>query len=275
MEIKKERLDILVSRINGFSREYAKEIILGGDVFVDGKPKLKPGEKFSPDDTEKITVRALKMKYVSRGGYKLEKALNMFGIKLKDKVCMDVGASTGGFTDCMLQNGAAMVFAVDTGFGQLASELLADSRVVSMERTNITCVSADNLLGLNIQFIAVDVSFVSLTKIIESVCRLLHDGCAAVFLIKPQFEAGRGCVGKNGIVKDTETHRRVILSVCSCISENGMEPLGLTYSPIKGRDGNIEYLVYCVKDAENKNTRFAKLSESLVSNIISEAFTET
>lgn len=254
----KERLDVLlVKRGIASSREKAKELIQAGSVFANGKCERKAGSMF-PADIE-LTVCAKLEKYVSRGGLKLEKAIGTFGIMLAGKVCMDVGASTGGFTDCMLQNGAAKVYAVDVGTGQLAGCLQQDSRVVSMEKTNIRYVKKEEI-GELVDFVSVDVAFISLTLILDSVAALMKPDAQLVCLIKPQFEAGRGKVGKKGVVRERAEHRRVIQNVMTYAAEAGFFLKGLDYSPIRGPEGNIEYLLYgfraasgeCARDAPDK-----------------------
>lgn len=238
----KERLDVLlVNRNLAPSREKAKAIIMAGNVYVDGQREDKAGSTF-PVDVE-IEIKGEKLKYVSRGGLKLEKAIEVFGINLDGKICMDVGSSTGGFTDCMLQNGAAKVYAVDVGTNQLAWSLRQDKRVVSMEKTNIRYLTRDKIQD-DIEFTSIDVSFISLTKVLEPVKELLIPDGEVVCLIKPQFEAGREKVGKKGVVKDKKVHAEVIGKVSSYANEIGFDCLGISYSPIKGPEGNIEYLLY-------------------------------
>ncbi len=238
----KERLDVLlVNRGLASSREKAKAVIMSGIVYVDGQKEDKAGAAF--EETAAIEVRGSTLKYVSRGGLKLEKAMHVFGVDVKDKVCMDVGASTGGFTDCMLQNGAAKVYAVDVGHGQLDWKLRNDSRVVCMEKTNIRYVTPDDVAD-GIGFASIDVSFISLTKVLGPVRELLDDGGRVVCLIKPQFEAGREKVGKKGVVREKSTHLEVVRMVMDYASANGYNVLNLDFSPIKGPEGNIEYLLY-------------------------------
>ena len=241
----KERLDVLVvSRGLAPSREKAKAIIMAGNVLVDGQREDKAGSMFK--DTVEITVKGHTLPYVSRGGLKLEKAMTHFGVTLKDKVCMDVGASTGGFTDCMLQNGATKVYSVDVGHGQLAWKLRNDERVVCMEKTNIRYVTHENIPD-EIGFSSIDVSFISLTKVLGPVKALLKDDGQVVCLIKPQFEAGREKVGKKGVVRDKSVHEEVVNNIISFALSNGFSVLDLEYSPIKGPEGNIEYLVHIKK----------------------------
>lgn len=238
----KERLDVLLVK-NGLaeSREKAKAIIMSGIVYVDGQKEDKAGTTF--EETAKLEVRGATLRYVSRGGLKLEKAMTQFGVELSGKVCMDVGASTGGFTDCMLQNGAVKVYAVDVGHGQLAWKLRNDPRVVCMEKTNIRYVTPEDLEEL-VEFASIDVSFISLTKVLGPVKELLTENGQIVCLIKPQFEAGREKVGKKGVVREKSTHLEVIEMVISFAVSIGFEVMNLEYSPIKGPEGNIEYLLY-------------------------------
>ena len=252
----KERLDVLLVK-HGLaeSREKAKAIIMSGIVYVDGQKEDKAGTTF--DEKARVEVRGAVLKYVSRGGLKLEKAMTHFGVELNGKVCMDVGASTGGFTDCMLQNGAVKVYSVDVGHGQLAWKLRNDPRVVCMEKTNIRYVTPDDI-GDPVEFSSIDVSFISLTKVLGPVKELLTEDGQIVCLIKPQFEAGREKVGKKGVVRDPNVHMEVIKSVCAMIRENGFSLLGLDYSPVKGPEGNIEYLAYLqnTKSNESEETVF-------------------
>ena len=241
----KERLDILiVNKGLAASREKAKAIIMSGIVYVDGQKEDKAGSMF--EETANIEVRGATLKYVSRGGLKLEKAMTHFGVELKDKICMDVGSSTGGFTDCMLQNGAVKVYAVDVGHGQLDWKLRNDPRVVCMEKTNIRYVTQEDIAD-KINFSSIDVSFISLTKVLGPVKALLADDGQIVCLIKPQFEAGREKVGKKGVVREKSTHLEVIEKVIEFAVSIGFEILNLEYSPIKGPEGNIEYLVHLVR----------------------------
>lgn len=250
MASKKERLDILlVEKGICESREKAKTNIMAGLIFVDGQRVDKAGEKVKVDAD--IVFKGEKLKYVSRGGLKLEKAMNTFGIDLTDKVCMDIGASTGGFTDCMLQNNASKVFAVDVGYGQFAWKLRTDERVICMEKTNIRYVTPEDI-GVALDFASIDVSFISLRTIMPAVKALLADKGEVVALIKPQFEAGRDKVGKKGVVRDKEVHLEVINTIINFLMENELNVLGLSYSPIKGPEGNREYLVYFTKDKEKE-----------------------
>ena len=241
----KERLDILlVNRGLAPSREQAKRTIMEGNVFVNGEREDKAGSTFKEDAV--IEVRGKELKYVSRGGLKLEKAMEVFPVKLDGKICMDIGASTGGFTDCMLQNGAVKVYAVDVGYGQLAWKLRSDERVVCMEKTNFRYVTKEQIPE-DIDFASVDVSFISLSKILPAAYPLLKEDGEMVCLIKPQFEAGRENVGKKGVVRDPEIHISVIESVFGYAAENGFYVRGLDYSPVRGPEGNIEYLMHIGK----------------------------
>jgi len=246
--MKKERLDVLlVEKGLAPSREKAKTMIMAGQVFVDNQREDKAGTNVPVDAN--IEIHGETLKYVSRGGLKLEKAMNSFPITLDGAVCMDIGASTGGFTDCMLQNGAAKVFSVDVGYGQFAWKLRQDPRVVCMEKTNIRYVTPEDI-GEALDFASVDVSFISLTKVLPPARELLKDGAEMVCLIKPQFEAGREKVGKKGVVRDPKVHEEVIEKIVLFASANGFEVLGLDYSPVKGPEGNIEYLVHIKKADE-------------------------
>lgn len=246
----KERLDVLmVQRSLAESREKAKALIMSGIVYVNRQKEDKAGTSF--DDTAQIEVRGSTLKYVSRGGLKLEKAMSHFGVELEGKVCMDVGASTGGFTDCMLQNGAVKVYSVDVGHGQLAWKLRNDDRVVCMEKTNIRYVTPEDI-GDRIRFASIDVSFISLTKVLGPVKALLTEDGQIVCLIKPQFEAGREKVGKKGVVREKSVHLEVIRMVIQYALSIGFEVLNLEYSPIKGPEGNIEYLLYLQNHGGNQ-----------------------
>ena len=244
----KERLDVLlVKRGLAVSREKAKAVIMAGNVYVENQKEDKAGTMFQ--DTVNIEVRGSTLKYVSRGGLKLEKAMTHFGVTLKDKVCMDVGSSTGGFTDCMLQNGAVKVFAIDVGHGQLDWKLRNDDRVVCMEKTNIRYVVPEDLQELA-NFSSIDVSFISLTKVLLPVYNLLKEDGEVVCLIKPQFEAGREKVGKKGVVRDPKVHEEVIEKVIVYSQSIGYANLHLEFSPIKGPEGNIEYLLHLKKKVD-------------------------
>lgn len=243
--IQKQRLDLLlVEKGLCESREKAKALIMAGQVYIDGQKCDKAGENIDVSKTPEI--RGETLKYVSRGGLKLEKALAEFPINLDGKICMDIGASTGGFTDCMLQNGAKKVFAVDVGYGQFSWKLRNDPRVINMERTNIRYVTPSDI-GEALDFASVDVSFISLRLVLPVLYDLLKDNGDAVALIKPQFEAGRGQVGKKGVVRDIKIHYSVIENVLEFAKNAGFTVLGLSFSPIKGPEGNIEYLAYIKK----------------------------
>lgn len=248
----KERLDVLlVQRGLAPSREKAKTMIMEGNVFVSGQREDKAGSTF--DDKAEIEVRGNTLKYVSRGGLKLEKAIQKFEIDLQDKICMDIGASTGGFTDCMLQNGAKKVYAVDVGYGQFAWTLRQDARVVCMEKTNIRYVTPDDVDDV-LDFASADVSFISLEKVLPAAKELLSPQGEMVCLIKPQFEAGREKVGKKGVVRDSKVHEEVICRILSFAHEIGFGIRDLEFSPIKGPEGNIEYLVYIQKGTAYEET---------------------
>ena len=243
----KERLDVLLVKRNlAESREKAKAIIMSGNVYVEGQREDKAGTTFS--DEVQIEIKGKTLPYVSRGGLKLEKALANFDVTVEGKVCTDVGSSTGGFTDCMLQNGAAKVYAVDVGTNQLAWKLRQDERVVSMEKTNIRYLTRDQIDD-DIQFASVDVSFISLTKVLGPARALLAEDAQMVCLIKPQFEAGKEKVGKKGVVREKSVHEEVIVNVMAFAKSIGFEVLNLDYSPIKGPEGNIEYLMQIKKAA--------------------------
>ena len=244
----KDRLDVLlVKRGLAESREKAKAVIMSGIVYVDGQKEDKAGQTFA--DTANIEVRGSTLKYVSRGGLKLEKAMECFDVSVKDKVCMDIGASSGGFTDCMLQNGAKKVYAVDVGHGQLAWKLRNDTRVVVMEKANIRYVKPEDI-GESIDFASIDVSFISLSKVLPAAYNLLGERGEIVALIKPQFEAGREKVGKKGVVREKSTHIEVIQNCFAYAGENGFFVRELEFSPVKGPEGNIEYLYHLVKSGD-------------------------
>lgn len=250
----KERLDVLlVNRGLAESREKAKAIIMSGIVYVDNVKEDKAGQTF--DENSQIEVRGNTLKYVSRGGLKLEKAMDTFDLELSGKITMDVGSSTGGFTDCMLQNGAVKVYSVDVGRGQLAWKLRNDERVVCMEKTNIRYVTSSDIDD-KIDFASIDVSFISLMKVIPPVKELLTAKGEIVCLIKPQFEAGREKVGKKGVVRDKCVHVEVCKMIVDFVRDIGFRTLDLTYSPIKGPEGNIEYLLYITKDVTRENKEF-------------------
>ncbi len=241
----KKRLDVLVYE-RGFadSRERAKAIIMAGQVYVNNQKADKCGTSY--DESVAIEFRGDKQKYVSRGGYKLEKAISSFSLSLDSMVTMDIGASTGGFTDCMLQNGARKVYSIDVGYGQLAWKLRQDERVVNLERTNMRYVTNEQVVD-KIDFFSVDVSFISLRLILPAARELMRDNATAVCLIKPQFEAGKDKVGKNGVVRDKAVHIEVVDNIVDFCLNNGFDVLGLDYSPIKGPQGNIEYLIHIRK----------------------------
>ena len=247
----KERLDLLLVQKGFFtSREKAKASIMAGIVFVDGQRSDKAGTKI--DEDAEIVVKGNDCPYVSRGGLKLEKSMAEFSLDLQDKVCMDIGASTGGFTDCMLQNGASKVYSIDVGYGQLDWKLRNDPRVVNMEKCNVRYLDTD-LIEEPIDFISVDVSFISLKLILPVAAKVIAEDGEMVCLVKPQFEAGREQVGKHGIVRDPAVHRQEIENGIRYAEENGFVPYGLTFSPITGAKGNIEYLLHVGK---NENMRY-------------------
>ena len=239
----KERLDVLLVKRNlAESREKAKAIIMSGNVFVNGNREDKAGTTFDEEKAQ-IEIKGHTLPYVSRGGLKLEKAIEVFGVDVKGKVCMDIGASTGGFTDCMLQNGADHVYSIDVGRGQLAWKLRQDPRVICMEKTNIRYVTSEQIPE-KIDFASVDVSFISLKKVLGPARELLQDDARMVCLIKPQFEAGREKVGKKGVVRDKAVHLEVVEKILDYAAGIGFQILNLEFSPIKGPEGNIEYLVH-------------------------------
>jgi len=244
----KTRLDLRLVQLGLVTgRDKAKAVIMAGTVYVNGQKADKAGFEVSEED--KIELRGETLRYVSRGGLKLEKAMESFPITIDGTVCMDIGASTGGFTDCMLQNGAKKVYAIDVGYGQLAWKLRTDDRVINLERTNFRHVTNEQVPD-PVDFASVDVSFISLTLILPPAMSLLAEGGQMVCLIKPQFEAGKGLVGKKGVVKDPQIHKDVIVKVIDFAHQNGFSVLGLTYSPVKGPEGNIEYLVHLQKSGE-------------------------
>ncbi len=248
----KTRLDVLmVQRGLAESREKAKAVIMSGNVFVDGQREDKAGASF--EEKAVIEVKGNPLKYVSRGGLKLEKAVECFEVSLTDRICMDVGSSTGGFTDCMLQNGARKVYAVDVGTNQLAWKLRQDERVTVMERTNIRYVTKEQIPE-PVEFASIDVAFISLTKVLQPVKDLLVPDGEIVALIKPQFEAGREQVGKKGVVRDRNVHLEVIERVLAYAESIGFAVRNLEYSPIKGPEGNIEYLAH-LKNQEEGTVR--------------------
>ena len=260
MKKEKKRLDVLlVERGLASSREKAKALIMAGVVYVNQNKEDKAGASFDPEETQ-IEVRGAAIPYVSRGGLKLEKALKVFPIDLTGRVCMDIGASTGGFTDCMLQNGASKVYSIDVGYGQLDWKLRNDPRVVCMEKTNFRYVKPEDLgEGPAPSFASVDVSFIGLDKILPAALQILTPGAEMVCLIKPQFEAGRDKVGKKGVVRDRSVHEEVVENVTSMAAGLGFEILGLDFSPIRGPEGNIEYLMY-IRKKEGDTTDEANAS---------------
>ena len=250
-KVEKERLDVLLVEMGlANSRELAKAYIMAGNVYVDGQKEDKAGTKV-PVNAD-IEVKGGQMKYVSRGGYKLEKAINEFGVQLEGKICLDIGASTGGFTDCMLQNGASKVYAIDVGYGQFAWKLRQDERVVCLEKTNVRYVTHEQVPDEG-DFASIDVSFISLTKVLPAVLGVLGPNGQLVCLIKPQFEAGREKVGKKGVVRDINVHREVIEMIVNYVRAQNLGILALDFSPIKGPEGNIEYLIYLDKSQAGMN----------------------
>ena len=261
MAKEKERLDvILVARGLAPSREKAKALIMEGNVFVNGEREDKPGTTFDTASIKDITVKGDELPFVSRGGLKLRKAVDKFGLILEDKVCMDIGASTGGFTDCMLQNGARKVYSVDVGYGQLDWKLRSDDRVVCMEKTNFRYLQRENIDD-DLDFASCNVSFISLTKILIPARKLLKDGGEMVCLIKPQFEAGKDKVGKKGVVREALIHSEVIHKIADFVGITGFEILDLDYSPIKGPEGNVEFLIHIRKDPD-RNPEVSELTEA-------------
>ena len=258
----KIRLDVYLTE-NGLtqSRERAKSLIMAGQVYVKNQKCDKAGTMLDENETQ-VEIRGEQLKYVSRGGLKLEKAMEVFHITLTDKVTMDIGASTGGFTDCMLQNGARKVYSVDVGYGQFAWKLRQDRRVVNMERTNIRYVTQKDI-GEMIDFASIDVSFISLKLVLPPAYNLLKDDGEIVALIKPQFEAGKGQVGKKGVVRDKKVHFQVIREVIDFATSNGFALLGLSYSPIKGPEGNIEYLAYMKKSSDSPEITDEEILETV------------
>lgn len=260
----KIRLDILlVEKGLAQSRERAKALIMSGNVFIKNERFDKAGQSV-PIDSE-VIVKGGGLKYVSRGGLKLEKAIELYSLDLTGKICMDIGASTGGFTDCMLKNGATKVFAVDVGYGQLAWSLRIDERVKNMERTNIRYVTEEQI-GIKLDFGSIDVSFISLTLVLPVLYSLLNDGGEGLCLVKPQFEAGRSKVGKKGVVRELSTHIEVCKKIYDFLLANGFIVKGATFSPIKGPEGNIEYLYYIKKTAEEQSVSFEEVEAQVVSS---------
>ena len=270
----KERLDVLlVKKGLAPSREKAKAVIMAGSVYVDGQKEDKAGSVFD-EESAQIEVRGHILPYVSRGGLKLEKALKVFPITLTDKICMDIGASTGGFTDCMLQNGAVKVYSVDVGYGQLDRKLRQDERVVCMEKTNFRYMTPEDIPDV-LDFASVDVSFISLDKILTPAYALLREQGEMVALIKPQFEAGREKVGKKGVVRDPKVHEEVISRIVRHADEVSFEVLDLSYSPIRGPEGNIEYLIHLKKNPERTvYPDILEVFEKKIKEIVEEAHQE-
>ena len=261
----KQRIDVLMFEKGlAESREKAKSLIMAGVVYIDEQKVDKPGTSVSVDSN--IIVRQ-GAKYVSRGGLKLEKSIEKFDLDIDGKVCMDIGASTGGFTDCMLQNGARKVFSVDVGYGQLAWKLRCDERVCNLERTNIRYLD-NTLIDEPIDFISIDVSFISLKLVLPKVNELLKENGACVALIKPQFEAGRDKVGKKGVVRDINVHKEVITNVFAFTREQGFKIVNLDFSPIKGPEGNIEYLMHIKKESD------FEVSDEIIDKIVSDSHSE-
>ena len=258
---------MLVKRNLAESREKAKAVIMSGNVFVDGQREDKAGSTFASD--VHIEVKGHALPYVSRGGFKLEKALETFDVDVKGKVCTDVGSSTGGFTDCMLQNGAAKVFAIDVGRGQLDWKLRNDPRVICMEKTNIRYVAPEDI-GETVDFSSIDVSFISLTKVLGPIRDYLSDEGEIVALIKPQFEAGREKVGKKGVVREKSTHREVIEKIMDFAMSIGFDLCALEFSPIKGPEGNIEYLIHLKKCAVKTGTNRGIRADTVVDRAFEE-----
>ena len=269
MKKEKKRLDVLlVERGLASSREKAKALIMAGIVYVNQNKEDKAGASFDPEEAE-IEVRGATLPYVSRGGLKLEKALKVFPIDLTDRVCMDIGASTGGFTDCMLQNGASRVYSIDVGYGQLDWKLRSDPRVVCMEKTNFRYVKPEDLGdGPAPSFASVDVSFIGLDKILPAALQILTPGAEMVCLIKPQFEAGRDKVGKKGVVRDRKVHEEVVRDVTAMAAGLGFEVLGLDYSPIRGPEGNIEYLMHLRKPADGEEHSADTVTEEKIKELV-------
>lgn len=258
----KTRLDAKLVQLGlAPGRDKAKAIIMAGIVYVNGQKADKAGTEVTEKD--KIELHGEPLRYVSRGGLKLEKAFASFPIQIQGAICMDIGASTGGFTDCMLQNGAQKVYAIDVGYGQLAWKLRTDTRVINLERTNFRHVTREQVTE-QVNFASVDVSFISLTLILPVAHSLLSEDGEMVCLIKPQFEAGKGMVGKRGVVKDPRIHRDTIVKVIDFSVESGFSVLGLTFSPVKGPEGNIEYLIHLKKEAQP----YSAVNQEMVGSIV-------
>lgn len=271
----KKRLDILALE-QGLetTRERVQALIMSGQIYVNNERATKPGDMYSEDVL--LEFRGEKIKYVSRGGYKLEKAIKTFDISLQGKTCMDIGCSTGGFIDCMLQNGIKKVLGVDVGYGQLDWKLRQDERVFLLEKTNIRNVTKEDVKDFDINFVTIDVSFISLKKVLPPASALVTDGCEFVCLIKPQFEAERTEVGKGGIVKDAKLHKKILSKIIDFLSSMNVLLLGLTFSPIKGTKGNIEYLIYFKLFRENlaKNVLGNMKFSDIIENVVSDACKE-
>lgn len=258
----RQRLDTYLFEKGFFeSREKAKRMIMAGKVLIDGIVHDKPGEQIK--ELKNIEVKEKEIDYVSRGGLKLEKAIEVFDFHVRDMICMDIGASTGGFTDCMLQNGARKVYAIDVGYGQLDYSLRIDKRVISLERKNFRYMPFEEI-GEKVDRVTMDVSFISITKLLDNVKLFLKDFGEGLILIKPQFEAGREYVGKKGIIKDKEVHRKVLMDTTLVLVEKGFSILGLDYSPVKGTKGNIEYICHIRKEEEAQKSFTIELIEKTI-----------
>ncbi len=259
-----QRLDIYLFEQGYFdSREKAKSNIMAGNVMVNGVRRDKPGEKIK--EIKLIEIKQKEINYVSRGGLKLEKAIEVFDFQLEDMTGMDIGASTGGFTDCMLQNGATKVYAIDVGYGQLDYGLRQDPRVISMERKNFRYMTLEDV-GEQVDRVTMDVSFISIKKLLDSVRILLKDKGEGIILIKPQFEAGREHVGRNGIIKDKAIHKKVLIDITSTLQQRGFTILGLDFSPVKGTKGNIEYICHLRKEVESEDIE--EITMNLIDNVV-------
>lgn len=259
-----QRLDVYLFEQGFFdSREKAKSNIMAGNVMINGIRKDKPGEKIK--EINQVVIKEKEIKYVSRGGLKLEKAIEVFDFQLKEMIGMDIGSSTGGFTDCMLQNGAIKVYAIDVGYGQLDYRLRQDPRVLSMERKNFRYMTFEEI-GEQVDRVTMDVSFISITKLLDNVRMFLKDKGEGIFLIKPQFEAGREYVGKNGIIKDQTVHKKVLVDTIAVLEGKGFTVLGLDFSPVKGTKGNIEYICHIRK--ESKSDEIDKITIDEIDNVV-------
>lgn len=265
----KKRLDVLLTEQNPeMTRSRAQAVIMSGAVYVNGQKELKAGSMF-PEDAD-VEIRGETLKYVSRGGLKLEKAMTCFPISLEGRVCMDIGSSTGGFTDCMLQNGAQRVYSVDVGKGLLHYKLRNDLRVVVMEKTNVRYMKPADVPE-KIGFASVDVSFISLTLVIPAALAVLDDRKEMVMLIKPQFEAGRDKVGKKGVVRDPAVHEEVIRKICDFVTAQGLFTAGLEYSPVKGPEGNIEYLIYVKNGTDKDSPELRNMEDDRIRTVVQKA----